>query len=102
MTIWCLFFLLWGYLIMSGLSSPGSSTLLLLRLSVCPMDAEAWNQFVQRYSGIIYTWCRRCSLQDADARDVTQNVFAGLLRGLQTFDRSRVRFRSWLFRVVAN
>jgi RNA polymerase sigma-70 factor (ECF subfamily) len=81
----------------------GASSLLLLRLSVSPSDAEAWDQFVQRYSGPIYNWCRRHQLQDADARDVTQNVFAILLQRLQQFDRSRgVRFRTWLHQVVEN
>ena len=49
-------------------------------------DAEAWDLFVQRYSGPIYRWCCRFGLQDADARDVSQNVFAALLRGLRTFE----------------
>ncbi len=87
---------------MDGLPSPGSSTLLVLRLLVCPTDAAAWDQFVQRYGGTIYEWCRRYRLQDADAQDVTQNVLAGLLRGLKGFDRSRARFRSWLYRIVQN
>jgi RNA polymerase sigma-70 factor (ECF subfamily) len=81
---------------------PGSSTLLLLRLSACPDDAVAWDQFVRRYSGVMYGWCRHHGLQDADAADVTQNVFAALLRGLHQFDRSRARFRSYLYRIVAN
>jgi RNA polymerase sigma-70 factor (ECF subfamily) len=87
---------------MNGTPPPGSSTLLILRLSICPMDAEAWDQFVRRYSPTIYKWCCRYRLQDADARDVTQNVFAALLRRLEKFDRSRARFRSWLYRVVEN
>src|SRR5262245_31058004 len=86
-----------------SLSPPqGTSTLLLMRLLTCPTDAEAWNQFVQRYGGTIYHWCRHHGLQDADAQDVTQNVFAGLVRRLQLFDRSRARFRTWLYQVVAN
>jgi RNA polymerase sigma-70 factor (ECF subfamily) len=80
----------------------GTSTLLLMRLLLCPTDAEAWDQFVRRYSGTIYHWCRRHGLQDADAQDVTQNVFAALVRRLQQFDRSQARFRTWLYRVVAN
>jgi RNA polymerase sigma-70 factor (ECF subfamily) len=87
---------------MNGSGPPGSSTLLLLRLCVCPTDAEAWDQFVRRYSATVYRWCRRCRLQDADARDVTQNVFAAVFRSLRRFDRSRARFRSWLYRVVQN
>jgi RNA polymerase sigma-70 factor (ECF subfamily) len=87
---------------MSEPAPPGSSTLLLVRLSACPTDAEAWDAFVRRYSGTIYRWCCRHGLQDADARDVTQNVFTALLHGLPRFDRSRSRFRTWLYRVVAN
>ncbi len=86
---------------MSELPLPGSTTLL-LRLSACPTDAEAWDLFVQRYSGIIYRWCCRCGLQDADALDVTQDVFAGLLLRLQSYDSSRARFRTWLYVVVHN
>ncbi|HEV3119325.1 MAG TPA: sigma-70 family RNA polymerase sigma factor [Gemmataceae bacterium] len=81
----------------------GSSSLLLMRLSLFPTDAEAWDQFVHRYSGPIYAWCRQRRLQDADARDVTQNVFAALLQKLHQFDRFRgVRFRTWLHQVVEN
>jgi RNA polymerase sigma-70 factor (ECF subfamily) len=87
---------------MNGPAPPGSSTLLLLRLCVCPTDGAAWDQFVRRYSGSVYRWCRRCRLQDADARDVTQNVFVAVFRSLQRFDRSRAPFRSWLYRVVQN
>jgi RNA polymerase sigma factor (sigma-70 family) len=87
---------------MSLSSSPRSSTLLLLRLSACPTDGPTWGEFVQRYSRTIYLWCRRYGLQDADAQDVTQEVFAGLLHTIQTFDRSKGRVRTWLFRVVAN
>lgn len=81
---------------------PRSSTLLLLRLSACPTDGQAWGDFVRRYSGPIYRWCRRYGLQDADAQDVTQEVFAGVLRAVRTFDRSRGSVRAWLCRVVAN
>jgi RNA polymerase sigma factor (sigma-70 family) len=88
------------YQLMGEALPHGSSTLLLLRLAACPEDAAAWEQFVRRYSGVIYGWCRRHGLQDADAADVTQNVFAGLLRKLHQFDRGRARFRSWLYRIV--
>lgn len=90
------------YYVMAQTVEPRSSTLLLLRLSACPTDGQAWGDFVRRYSGSIYQWCRRYGLQDADAQDVTQEVFAGVLRAVQTFDRSRGRVRAWLFKVVAN
>jgi len=58
---------------------------------------HAWVRFVQRYTPRIEGWCRRWGLQDADARDVSQNVMLQLAKQMQTFeyDRSR-RFRSWL------
>lgn len=87
---------------MNALAGPRSSTLLVLRLLECPKDAVAWGQFVQRYSGVIFAWCRRHRLQEMDADDVTQNVFMAILRSLRTFDRSKARFRSWLYKVVAN
>jgi RNA polymerase sigma-70 factor (ECF subfamily) len=90
------------FLLMSSAAQPGSSSLLLMRLATCPLDAETWDQFVRRYSGPIYSWCRRHQLQDADARDVTQNVFTKLLYQLPSFDRSRARFRTWLYRIVEN
>jgi RNA polymerase sigma-70 factor (ECF subfamily) len=85
---------------MSDSTQPGASTLLILQLRERPDDARTWELFVQRHSGVIYAWCRQWHLQDADAQDVTQNVFAGLLAGLKTFDRSKGRFRTWLYRVV--
>jgi RNA polymerase sigma-70 factor (ECF subfamily) len=85
---------------MSDSTHPGVSTLLILQLRDRPDDAKTWEQFVERHSGVIYGWCRQWHLQDADAQDVTQNVFAGLLAGLRTFDRSKGRFRTWLYRVV--
>jgi RNA polymerase sigma-70 factor (ECF subfamily) len=80
----------------------GSSTLLVLRLSLCPTDADAWDAFVRRYGGTIYGWCRSHHLQDTDARDVTQNVFTFLLTQLGQFDRSRAPFRAWLYQVVTS
>jgi len=43
-------------------------------------------------------------LADDRARDVGQNIFVALLRKLPTFelDRSRGRFRTWLWRVTRN
>ena len=63
---------------------------------------SGWDKLVKRYSGVIYAWCRRYGLQDANAGDVTQDVFLTLLGKLQTFDRSKGRFRVWLYRVVQN
>lgn len=62
-----------------------------------------WDLFVEVYGPLIYRFCRRRNVQDADARDVTQNVFLAVRKGLSRFvyDRKRGRFRSWLGTVAA-
>jgi RNA polymerase sigma-70 factor (ECF subfamily) len=62
-------------------------------------DAEAWRQFVALYAPLVYGWVRRRGLQDADAADVTQEVFQRVSRAIQTldYDPRRGSFRGWLF-----
>jgi RNA polymerase sigma-70 factor (ECF subfamily) len=74
---------------------------LLGRLGDDPNDAAAWSEFVRRYGGLLYHWCREWRLQPADAEDVTQNILMRIARQIAGFryDPSR-RFRSWL-RTVA-
>ena len=43
-------------------------------------DAAAWGEFVRRYGGLIYRWCRQRRLQDADAQDVTQTILLRVAR----------------------
>jgi len=61
-------------------------------------DAEAWRQFADLYARVIYGYCRRRGLQDADAADVTQEVLAQVARSIRSFEYSpeRGRFRGWL------
>jgi RNA polymerase sigma-70 factor (ECF subfamily) len=82
--------------------TPGSGTLLILRLRECPADQPTWDQFVRRYGRVIYAWCQQRGLQDADCQDLTQDIFVSLLDGARTFDRARGRFLPWLYGVVHN
>jgi RNA polymerase sigma-70 factor (ECF subfamily) len=70
---------------------------LLARLRENPSDERTWAEFVDWYGPVIYTWCRRWKLQEADARDVTQDVLVRLAAKLPGFvyDQSG-SFRSWL------
>jgi len=81
----------------SASSENRTSATLLGRLSRSPRDEQAWNDFVRVYGEQLYHWCRHWGLQDADARDVTQQVLLDLSRRLPTFvyDRSQ-SFRAWL------
>src|SRR5205807_1606188 len=40
-----------------------------------PKDRAAWQQFVELYGSLVYGFVRRRGLQDADAADLTQEVF---------------------------
>jgi RNA polymerase sigma factor (sigma-70 family) len=81
---------------MEGRGSLTSPTLL-GRLGREPFDQAAWDEFVDRYAGRIYAWCRRWRLPPADAEDVTQEVLVRLVRKMRTFTYDPARsFRSWL------
>ncbi|MBY0231174.1 MAG: sigma-70 family RNA polymerase sigma factor [Gemmataceae bacterium] len=82
---------------MVGKADSGTRVSLLGRLQRDPDDQQAWSEFVDQYGGRIYDWCKRWSLQDADAQDVTQNVLLKLAAKLREFryDPSR-SFRAWL------
>jgi RNA polymerase sigma-70 factor (ECF subfamily) len=67
-------------------------------------DAEAWKTFVNLYTPLVFRFCRNRGLQDADARDVTQQVLAIVHRTIAKFeyDRQRGRFRNWLGAVTSH
>jgi RNA polymerase sigma-70 factor (ECF subfamily) len=82
---------------MGGDPASRTSATLLGRLRDCPADQAAWAEFVDRYGGQIYDWCRRWKLQDADALDVTQAVLVKLALRMRTFSYDPSRsFRGWL------
>lgn len=60
-------------------------------------DADAWTRFVALYTPLIYSWGRRVGLQDQDAVDLVQDVFATLIQVLPTFTYDQNKsFRRWL------
>lgn len=65
-------------------------------------DPDAWGRFVRLYSPLIYHWARRCGLQECDAADLAQDVFAALLRKLSAFTPTSGGFRAWLRTVTMN
>lgn len=74
-----------------------TSLTLLCALKDDVQQHQAWIRFVHRYGPRIEGWCCRWGLQDADARDVTQNVLLQLAKQMRTFEYDdRGRFRSWL------
>src|SRR5258708_26036876 len=67
-------------------------------------DHEAWRQFVELYSAVIYGFARKRGLQDADAADVMQDVLRSVARaaGRLNYDPSRGSFRGWLYTIARN
>jgi RNA polymerase sigma-70 factor (ECF subfamily) len=67
-----------------------------------PEDHSAWRQFAELYGGLVYGFVRRRGLQDADAADLTQEVFLAVARamGRWKYDPSRGSFRGWLHGVT--
>jgi RNA polymerase sigma-70 factor (ECF subfamily) len=80
-----------------------TSTTLLGRLALFPLDQAAWEEFVRRYGPSVLDWCRRWGAQEADALDVSQVVLSKLAVQMRHFayDPSR-SFRSWLRTVALN
>jgi RNA polymerase sigma-70 factor (ECF subfamily) len=76
---------------------------LLGRLRRNPADQAAWNEFVQHYGAKVYGWCKKWTLQDSDAQDVTQNVLLKLARKMRDFSYDPSRsFRAWLKTLTRN
>jgi hypothetical protein len=64
-------------------------------------DSGAWRRLSMVYGPLVYRWCRRAGLQDADAADVLQEVFRAVHGGLVTFEAERGGgFRGWLYGIT--
>ncbi len=61
-------------------------------------DGEAWQTFVTTYTPLVYCYCRKRGVQDADAADIAQEVLTRVARSMRTFEYQpeRGRFRDWL------
>jgi RNA polymerase sigma-70 factor, ECF subfamily len=80
-------------------SEKTSSTLLIL---VKAKDQEAWQRFVHLYGPLVYRWCQRFGLQDADAADVGQDVFRTVAESIDGFhhDQKGDSLRGWLWTIT--
>lgn len=81
---------------------PDTPASLLERLRDPDAD-KAWQRFVELYTPLLFYWARRAGLQEPDAADLVQDVFALLLKKLPEFQYDPKKgFRSWLRTVTLN
>jgi RNA polymerase sigma factor (sigma-70 family) len=85
------------------IESPATRPSLLVRLRD-PRDHDAWQEFFQVYSSVIYGYARRQGMQDADAADLMQDVLRRVAASADKldYDPRRGTFRGWLFTVTRN
>jgi RNA polymerase sigma-70 factor (ECF subfamily) len=68
-----------------------------------PGEQLAWGRFVEMYTPLLFYWARRIGLQESDAADLVQEVFAVLVAKLPEFVYDRQKgFRSWLRTILHN
>jgi RNA polymerase sigma-70 factor (ECF subfamily) len=83
--------------------TPTTRASLLMRLCDSE-DHEAWVEFVTLYEPVIYRSLRQRGLQDADARDVMQDLLLAVSRSIDRWEAraGQGSFRGWLRRVARN
>ncbi len=83
-------------------SDPATRPSLLVRLRNS-RDDQAWVEFTAVYEPVIYRMAQRRGLQDADAREVVQEVLMSVASAIARFDVDAAgSFRGWLARITRN
>lgn len=67
-------------------------------------DEVSWERFVKIYTPLVFGYCRKRGLQDADASDVAQEVMRTVSQAINRFDYNKKKgtFRGWLLMVTRN
>jgi RNA polymerase sigma-70 factor (ECF subfamily) len=86
----------------TGDKNPSVAASLLERLRAG--ETGAWERLAGLYAATVYVWCRRAGVCEADAPDVSQEVFSAVARHITDFRRERPgdSFRGWLWTITRN
>jgi RNA polymerase sigma-70 factor (ECF subfamily) len=71
-------------------------------VGVCRHESERWREFDTIYRPILLAFLRKRGLDESEASDVVQDIFVKLLGNIHTYDRTRCKFRTWLFSLAHN
>ncbi len=83
-------------------SDPQTRQSLLVRLRDS-RDDQAWAEFTAVYEPVIYRMAKRRAFQDADAREIVQEVLLSVSSAIERFDlEGDGSFRGWLARITRN
>lgn len=80
---------------------PETRPSLMLRLRQAA-DQQAWTEFVSIYEPLLLRLMKQRGLQEADARDVTQQVILAVTQAVERWqpDGREASFRRWLFAIA--
>jgi RNA polymerase sigma-70 factor (ECF subfamily) len=81
-----------------------SSTSLSLLERARDNDPDAWRRISRIYGPLVYRWARQAGLQESDAMDLAQEVFAVVSARINDFRHNRPgdSFRGWLWGITSN
>ncbi|MDQ6700748.1 MAG: sigma-70 family RNA polymerase sigma factor [Acidobacteriota bacterium] len=65
-------------------------------------DDAAWEELIRVHTRRVYSLCYRFTGRDADAQDLTQEVFLRIFKNLSTFRSAEGSFSTWLARLTRN